>query len=117
MVLMKKNDSNDKKEKYKKEPGEREDSKKALVAGKEKKNVVKKDPGKAAAKKDKVNRLEQAKRYLRGVLSELKKVHWLSAREVVIYTAVVLVAVLFVGSLIWLFDSLLSAVLRMIMPS
>ncbi|MEW5954813.1 MAG: preprotein translocase subunit SecE [Bacillota bacterium] len=75
----------------------------------------------AAGKKDVVlkkeaggGRIEGIKRYFRGVWSELKKVHWPTRREVVIYTGVVLVAVLIVSFLIWIFDSLLSKVLQLI---
>lgn len=59
-------------------------------------------------------RIEGIKKYFRGVWSELKKVHWPTRREVVIYTGVVLVAVSIVAFLIWVFDSLLSKVLQLI---
>lgn len=64
--------------------------------------------------KEKVNRLEQARQFFRSVYSELKKVHWPARREVLIYTGVVLTAVTFVGVLIWIFDSVLSWLLRLI---
>ncbi|MDF9407526.1 preprotein translocase subunit SecE [Pelotomaculum isophthalicicum JI] len=115
MALMKKQDNNNKKESYKKETNLKEASKKTLADSKEKKVLVKKDSGKVVAKKDRVNRVEQIKKFARGVMNELKKVHWLNGREVVIYTSVVLLAVLFVGCLIWLFDSVLSVVLKLIM--
>lgn len=114
MALMKKQDNNNKKEPYKKETSPKETIKKTIVASKEKKALVKKESGKVIARKDKVNRVEQIKKFARGVLNELKKVHWLNGREVIVYTSVVLVAVLFVGSLIWLFDSVLSMVLKLI---
>jgi len=72
----------------------------------EKKQVV--------VKKEKTNRLEQVRKYFRGVYNELKKVHWPNRREITIYTAVVLVAVLIVGALIWIFDSILSRILQLI---
>jgi len=114
MALMKKQDSNNKKKLDKKENSAKETSKKAIIV-KDKKTLVKKDSGKVFAKKDKVNRVEQVKKFSRGVLSELKKVHWLNTREVIIYTSVVLVAVVVVGSMIWLFDSILSSVLKLVM--
>jgi len=116
MALMKKQDSNKKKETSKKEA-----SKKAVIIKdknvivKDKKTLVKKDSSKVVVRKDKVNRLEQVKKFFRGALGELKKVHWLNSREVVIYTSVVLVAVVIVGCMIWLFDSILSLVLRLVM--
>ncbi|MDD4169417.1 MAG: preprotein translocase subunit SecE [Desulfotomaculaceae bacterium] len=109
MALLKKQDSN-------KKDLQKAASKKALVLSKEKKAVIKKESGsgKVIAKKDKENRIEQTKKFFRGVLNELKKVHWLGRREVIVYTAVVLLAVIAVGCLIWLFDSLLSSVLGLI---
>jgi len=91
--------------------------KKAIALTKEKKAPAKKDTEKTVAKKEKakVGWTTELQRYLRGVVSEVKKVHWLGKREVVIYTIVVFVAVLFVGVLIWLFDSLLTFALRLIM--
>ncbi|OAT80661.1 preprotein translocase subunit SecE [Desulfotomaculum copahuensis] len=65
-------------------------------------------------KKEKVNRVEQVQKYFRGVFNELKKVHWPNRREITVYTAVVLVAVAVVGILIWLFDSILSRLLQLI---
>ncbi|MDK2888802.1 MAG: preprotein translocase subunit SecE [Thermoanaerobacter sp.] len=76
--------------------------------------AVKKPEKRPPVKKEKVNRVEQVRNYFRGVYSELKKVHWPNRREVVIYTSVVLVAVTIVGILIWIFDSLLSRLLELI---
>ena len=76
---------------------------------KERKETVKK----AAANKpaaNKPNRIESARTYIRGVMNELKKVHWPNRRETAIYTSVVVVSVVFVGVLIWVFDALLGAV-------
>ena len=79
-----------------------------------KKVMPKSDKKAAVVKKDAVNRLEQAKKYFRGVYNELKKVHWPTRREVLTYTSVVVVAVIFVGVLIWVFDWLLSRVIQLI---
>lgn len=82
------------------------------------KAVVRKDAAvkkrDAAARKPVSGRLEQVRSYLRGVINELKKVHWPTRREVIIYTAVVLVTVSVVGVMIWIFDFLLSLILKLI---
>lgn len=84
-------------------------AKKAPTDAVKKETSVKKPP---AAKKDWFGQIQ---RFLKGTLNELKKVHWPTRRETIIYTSVVLVTVLFVGVLIWLFDSVLSAILRLIL--
>ncbi|NTW05665.1 MAG: preprotein translocase subunit SecE [Peptococcaceae bacterium] len=87
------------------------DKKKAVV----KKDGLKADGKKAATvKQDKVSSVVRLKAYFRGVYSELKKVHWPTRREVLIYTAVVVVAVIIVGALIWVFDAGMSRVLQLI---
>ena len=68
----------------------------------------------ALRKEVRAGRLEGIKAYFRGVWGELKKVHWPTRREVIIYTGVVLVAVSIVAFLLWIFDSLLSRVLQLI---
>ena len=61
------------------------------------------------------NRIESLQKFFRGVYSELKKVHWPNRREIIIYTSVVLVSVVFVAVLIWVFDSALSQLLKLIL--
>ncbi|AEF93102.1 preprotein translocase, SecE subunit [Desulfotomaculum nigrificans CO-1-SRB] len=81
-----------------------------------KKDAAPKDAAKAQVKKEspKVpkasfsDRAGSVRRYLRGVQNELKKVHWPTRKEVVTYTAVVLVSVAAVAAVIWVLDSLLS---------
>jgi len=112
------NDNNKDKENSRDEAsGASGSGKKPATVNKDKKVLAKKDSEKTTAKKEKSKPswFDELKGYLRGVVSEVKKVHWLGPREVVIYTIVVFVAVLFVGSLIWIFDMLLNNVLRMIM--
>jgi len=110
----------DKKDMAKKNPGlkpdKKEATKKDLALIKDRKDIVKKETAKKElpVKKVKVNYVEQVQKFLRGTLSELKKVHWPSRKEIIIYTSVVLVAVMFVGALIWVFDSALSLILRQI---
>ena len=118
MAVTRQDNKNNKKEPGKKEKEARQASaQKSLVLSKTKKDAAKKDTGKreVAIKKDKVNRVEQAQKFFRGVLNELKKVHWPTRREVIIYTSVVVVAVIAVGVMIWIFDSALSSVLKLIL--
>lgn len=77
--------------------------------------VDRRPPARPAAKKEKINRLEEAKKYFKFVYNELKKVHWPTRREVFIYTGVVLVSVVIIGIIIWIFDSLLSRLLQLIL--
>jgi len=132
MAVTKKQDNNNsKKDLGKKDPGKKDPGKKQLrkrgpdkeplkkevALSKDKRDTTKKDPVKKdlPVKREKVNRVEQAQKFLRGALNELKKVHWPTRREIIIYTVVVLVAVVVVGMLIWIFDSLLSTVLKLIL--
>ncbi|HEY8911649.1 MAG TPA: preprotein translocase subunit SecE [Desulfosporosinus sp.] len=59
---------------------------------------------------------EKAAEYFRGVLSELKKVHWPSRRQLLTYTGVVFFAVAIVSVLMWIVDSGLSAALTKLLP-
>lgn len=97
-------------------PGKKDPTKKDLALIKDKKDIVKKETAKkeSPAKKERVNYIERVEKFIKGTLNELKKVHWPSRKEIVVYTAVVVVAVIFVGALIWLFDSLLSVILGQI---
>lgn len=64
----------------------------------------------ANAKSDKVtikDRLLWLKEYVSNTYNELKKVHWPTRNQLIGYTAVVLLTVLFVALIIWLFDSAL----------
>lgn len=69
---------------------------------------------KVPVRKEGAGRLEDARKYIRSVINEMKKVHWPTRRETITYTSVVLVAVIIVGALIWIFDSLLSRLLQLI---
>ena len=59
---------------------------------------------------------EKAKEYLSGVLSELKKVHWPSRRQLLTYTGVVFFAVAIVSVMMWIVDSGLSVALIKLLP-
>ena len=135
MVLTKKQDNgNNKKEQSKKEPNLKESAgkgpvlnkdkndaqkqekkeaiKKDIAIVKDKKEIAKKEPKKdQPAKKEKVNYIELARKFLKGAFNELKKVTWPGRKTIIIYTSVVVVTVLFVSALIWIFDSALSFVL------
>lgn len=54
------------------------------------------------------------KKLYRGVTSELKKVHWPTKKEITAYTAVVLVAVLLVGTGIWLADLGITYIVKLV---
>ncbi len=55
-------------------------------------------------------------RFFRGVLAELKKVHWPTRPELITYTSVVLVSVALVALVIWIIDSAYSFLLGRIVP-
>jgi preprotein translocase subunit SecE len=59
---------------------------------------------------------EKVMEYLRGVISELKKVHWPNRRQLLAYTGVVFLAVIIVTVLLWVVDSGLSLALSKIVP-
>ena len=89
--------------------------KKDIALVKDKKDVTRKEPKKdSQAKKEIVNQVELVQKFVKGAYAELKKVNWPGRRELVVYTIVVVVAVLFVGALLWIFDSALSTVLRFV---
>jgi preprotein translocase subunit SecE len=57
----------------------------------------------------------KASRFFKGVLSELKKVHWPNRKELVTYTTIVLASVFAVSIMIWIVDSIFSAILTRIL--
>ena len=59
---------------------------------------------------------EKTAEYFRGVLSELKKVHWPSRTQLLAYTGVVFLAVAIVSILMWIVDSGLSAAMSRLVP-
>lgn len=58
---------------------------------------------------------DRGKKFFRGVVAELKKVHWPNRKQIITYTGVVLGAVLLVSMLIWVMDSILSFLLSLIL--
>ncbi len=93
----------------------KETGKKDIALVREKRDVAGKEVKKTyPVKKEKVNYIEVAQKFIKGAYGELKKVNWPGRKELVVYTIVVVVAVLFVGALLWIFDSALSTVLRFV---
>ncbi|NLJ77255.1 MAG: preprotein translocase subunit SecE [Peptococcaceae bacterium] len=89
--------------------------KKDIALVKDKKDATRKESKKDnQAKKEIANQVELVQKFIKGAYGELKKVNWPGRRELVVYTIVVVVAVLFVGALLWIFDSALSTVLRFV---
>ena len=108
-------DSKDSKNIFKQNTDQTGAIKKDIALVKDKRDVARKEAKKDyPAKKEKVNYIENAQKFIKGAYGELKKVHWPGRRELIIYTGVVVVTVLFVGVLLWLFDSFLSTVLGFI---
>lgn len=62
----------------------------------------------AAAKNKAAQKQGKNGNIFKGMVAELKKVHWPTKKEVVKYTVVVLVTVLIMGVILWIFDTLLS---------
>ena len=56
----------------------------------------------------------KVKGFFRGVWTELKKVHWPNKKQVVIYTAVVLVCIFFMALAIYVVDMILEFILSFI---
>lgn len=80
--------------------------------------VKKEAPKKELTKRDQqqpiqTSKLDDLKKFLRGVKSELKKVHWPDRPTIITFTGVVLVTVFFVAALIWVVDSGLGYLLNL----
>lgn len=58
---------------------------------------------------------DKAKRFFKGVWSELKKVHWPNKKEIITYVTVVLVSVFIVSIVIWIIDSIFSFLLDLVL--
>ena len=57
----------------------------------------------------------KVKGFFKGVLSELKKVHWPSKKQLITYTGVVVVAVLAMSLAVSAFDLVINFLLELIM--
>ena len=58
----------------------------------------------AVAKSDKLGVVERSKRYVRGMVQEMKRVHWPGRRDLIVYTAAVIGVSLVVAVLIGILD-------------
>ncbi|CAA7600127.1 Protein translocase complex, SecE/Sec61-gamma subunit [Acididesulfobacillus acetoxydans] len=54
--------------------------------------------------------------YFRGVWAELKKVHWPTRQQLLVYTGVVVLSVAIVAILMWIVDSALTLALARFLP-
>jgi len=66
------------------------------------------------AKAEKPGAVARIKRLYRGVVAEMKKVHWPNKREITSYTVIVLASVAIVGAVIWVFDSIVGYLMSFI---
>ena len=84
------------------------------AAGKE---ITKTDTGKEPKKVSKAGEGAWVKtqQYFRSVWTEVKKVHWPTRQETTVYTGVVFLTVIIVGLIIWVFDSILSFLLNLLL--
>ena len=68
----------------------------------------------AVAKGEKPGVIERIKRSFRNMTSEMKKVHWPSRRDLIVYTAVVIGVSLVMSLIIYLMDTGVSALLSLL---
>ena len=69
----------------------------------------------AVAKSEKPNLIERIKRYIRGMVQEMKRVHWPGRRDLIVYTAAVIGVSLIVALFIYLLDSGVGALMGLIL--
>ncbi len=72
--------------------------------------LVRKEPG-----KPRLQFFQESVKFFQGAWAELKKVHWPTRAELVVYTTVVIGSVAVVALLIWIVDSILSLLLSHIL--
>jgi len=68
----------------------------------------------SVAKGERVSFFGGIKKLYRGVTGELKKVHWPTKKEIAAYTVVVIFAVFLVGMGIWIIDTGVSFIMRIL---
>ena len=68
----------------------------------------------AAASKKSGRRKGGTKVFFKGVMSELKKVHWPDKKQLTNYTGVVIIAVLIMATVISLYDWIITSLLGLI---
>jgi preprotein translocase subunit SecE len=69
----------------------------------------------SVAKSEKLGLFGGLKKWFRSVWGELRKVHWPTKKEIVVYTIVVIVAVVLVGAGIWIADLGISYLMQFIL--
>ncbi|NLI92011.1 MAG: preprotein translocase subunit SecE [Peptococcaceae bacterium] len=79
--------------------------------------VAKKAEGAAGGFLDKFKNLGKGFNHFREVWNELKKVHWPTRDQLLIYTGVVFVSVGIIALLIWVVDSSLTFVMNTLLGS
>ncbi|MGB9792560.1 MAG: preprotein translocase subunit SecE [Thermacetogeniaceae bacterium] len=105
LLFRKKEDAQNKPKAVEVTPSKSRDEKKAQAKGKE----IKKEAG-----KQKRSFFKESARFFQSTWAELKRVHWPSRQEIVVYTAVVIGSVVALALIIWLVDSALSWLLELI---
>lgn len=90
----------------------------AVTKKKRVKQVAKREGKKEIAKKEtaKTGTFQKVQSFFRGVVNELKKVHWPTRNQTAVYTGVVLVSVIVISVLIFIVDQILSLILKFLMP-
>lgn len=68
----------------------------------------------SVAKGESLGFVAKTKKLFRGVVSELKKVHWPNRKELIAYSTIVLLSVFIVGTAIWIVDSGVSLLMTLI---
>ncbi len=106
-LFKKKSELQDNPKTVEKVPSKSKDDKKTPVRGKD---IRTRD-----SNKPKRSFFKETARFFQGTWGELKKVHWPSRSEIVVYTAVVIGSVVAVALLIWVVDSILSRLLELIL--
>jgi len=90
------------------------DGKKSADKKKAVEQKTKKAPRKESGKPRRVP-FQGTVKFFQSAWGELKKVHWPGRREVVVYTTVVISAVVLVAAMIWIADTVLSALIELLL--
>lgn len=68
----------------------------------------------ANTKGSEVKGFNKVKKHLKDVKAEMKKVHWPTRRQLLVFTIIVLLSILTVGIFFWLLDTGFTALLQLI---
>ena len=71
--------------------------------------------GKVSTANKRAKSTARIKAFFKGVISEFKKVHWPSKKQIAVYTGVVIVAVLLLTAAIAIVDTVLSYILSFVL--